>query len=187
MDVPPDATHKSLGRIYASAPTQRRHPGFQHRVQLAWANFHQFRAVLTNKHVSIKLRLKLFDALVTPRVLFGLVTNAADTKTIDSTIRLEAQQTRMMRSIVGSFLAANHPCNTYIQWCNQPPATITISGIKTTSPPRSFQLHYTLVGIDSTNFLTSAFVLSHQPVSCNPFNRYSHCYPIHRACATNIL
>ena len=81
----PMRSHKSLGRIYAGDPTKRRHPGFQHRVQLDWAKFHQYRTVLTNKHVSIKLRLKLFDAVVTPRVLFGLVTNAADTKTINST------------------------------------------------------------------------------------------------------
>ena len=74
VDVLSDATHKYLGKIYAGDLTTRGHVGFQHRVQLVWAKFHQFRTVVTNKDVSIKLRLKLFDAVVTPRILFGLVT-----------------------------------------------------------------------------------------------------------------
>ena len=55
----------------------------------------QFRTVLTNK--PIKLRLKLLDAVVPPTILFGLVTicnSATDTQRIDST-RCTAQ------SIVG--------------------------------------------------------------------------------------
>ena len=36
--------------------------------------FHRHRRELVNKHVSIKLRMKFFDAVVTPTILFGLHT-----------------------------------------------------------------------------------------------------------------
>ena len=38
--------------------------------------FHRHRRVLVNKHVSIKLRMKFFDAVVTPTMLFGIHTLA---------------------------------------------------------------------------------------------------------------
>ena len=40
------------------------------RSHVAWFKFHQRRNVLTNKHISIKLRLKLFDAVVIPPHFF---------------------------------------------------------------------------------------------------------------------
>ena len=38
--------------------------------------FPRHRRVLVNKHVSIKLRMKFFDAVVTPTMLFGIHTLA---------------------------------------------------------------------------------------------------------------
>jgi hypothetical protein len=51
--------------------TKRRHIGFEHRVHLVWAKFNHCRETLTNKHISVKLHLRLFDAAVTPTILFG--------------------------------------------------------------------------------------------------------------------
>ena len=99
VDVLSDATHKYLGKIYAGDLTTRGHVGFQHRVQLVWAKFHQYRTVVTNKDVSIKLRLKLFDS-GNSNDFVRISNNATDTNRIDS-ITVDALQTRMMRSIVG--------------------------------------------------------------------------------------
>ena len=55
----PDAAHKYLDRKYTGDLSQRGRIGFQHRVQFAWAKFNQIRHLLTNKHISIKLRLRL--------------------------------------------------------------------------------------------------------------------------------
>ena len=51
-----------------------------------------------NKSVSIKLRLKLFDSVVTPTALFGLSTLPMTTGQLQ---QLDATQRRMLRSIVG--------------------------------------------------------------------------------------
>ena len=69
-----DAARKYLGRKFSCNLTQNGRIGLQHRVQLAWAKFNHFRSVLINKHVSIKLRFHVFDAVVTP-VRLGNVTD----------------------------------------------------------------------------------------------------------------
>ena len=43
----------------------------QHRTRKAWAKFGAFREELINKEIPLKLRLKLFDAVVTPTALYG--------------------------------------------------------------------------------------------------------------------
>ena len=67
-------------------------------MQLAWAKFHPLEIVFTNKHFSVKLRLKLLDAVVTPTILFVLVPMPLTQREL---IRLDVLQTRMMTSIVG--------------------------------------------------------------------------------------
>ena len=54
--------------------------------------------LLVNKHVSIKLRMKFFDAVVTPTILFGLHTLALTGVQLS---KLDAIQRRMLRSMVG--------------------------------------------------------------------------------------
>jgi hypothetical protein len=54
--------------------------------------------VLTDKHVSIKLHLKRLDAVVTPTILFRVVTTPLIRREL---ISLQALQTRMMRSFAG--------------------------------------------------------------------------------------
>ena len=43
---------------------------FRHKQ--AWAAYHKFRHCLINPQISLKLRLKLFDAIISPTVLFGI-------------------------------------------------------------------------------------------------------------------
>ena len=65
-------THKYLGRKLSGDVTQRSAVDFAARIQAAWGRFHQHQTVLLNKDVSIALRLKMFDAVVTPtEIRFG--------------------------------------------------------------------------------------------------------------------
>jgi len=78
--------------------TQRHVVEFNHRVQVAWNKFHRHRRILVNKDVSIKLRMKFFDSVVTPTMLFGLHTLALTGVQLS---KLDSIQRRMLRSMVG--------------------------------------------------------------------------------------
>ena len=91
-------THKYLGRKLSGDVTQRSAVDFAARIQAAWGRFHQHQTVLLNKDVSIALRLKMFDAVVTPAVLFGSVTLPLTQRQL---FRLDSTQRRMLRSIIG--------------------------------------------------------------------------------------
>ena len=54
--------------------------------------------LLVNKHVSIKLRMKFFDAVVTPTILFGLHTLALTGVQLS---KRDSIRKRMLRSMVG--------------------------------------------------------------------------------------
>ena len=60
--------------------------------------FHKDKHILLNKHVSLVLRLKLFDAVVSPAMLFGLATLPLTKGCLQ---KLGVVQRRMLRSIVG--------------------------------------------------------------------------------------
>ena len=64
--------HKYLGRYISGVLENRSNVEVAHRIQCAWHKFGRRSSVLTNRNVSIKLRLKLFDATVSPSALFGL-------------------------------------------------------------------------------------------------------------------
>jgi hypothetical protein len=61
---------------------------------------------LTNTHISIKLRLRLFDAIVTPTILFGLITMPLTPSDLN---QLDAIQHRMLRSLVGWVCLRDEP------------------------------------------------------------------------------
>ena len=44
----------------------------QYRMRCAWGKFSQFRRALIDKHVDLRLRLRLFGAVVTPSAMYGL-------------------------------------------------------------------------------------------------------------------
>ena len=60
------SSHKYLGRHIPGNLKQRGCLEIHHRKTIAWAKFNKHRTILTNKHVSLKLRLKFFNAVVTP-------------------------------------------------------------------------------------------------------------------------
>ena len=89
--------HKYLGRLVPGTLKTRADTELTHRLQAAWAKFHKHKHVLTNRHVSVKLRLKYFDAIISPTVLFGLASLPLTT----FHKRIDVVQRRMIRAIVG--------------------------------------------------------------------------------------
>ena len=47
---------------------------FAHRLPVASNKFHKYKHILLNKDIPLVLRMKLFDAVVSPAMLFGLAT-----------------------------------------------------------------------------------------------------------------
>ena len=64
--------HKYLGRYLSGVFENRSTTEINHRLQCGWYKFGRRSSTLLNKNVSIKLRLKLFDSVVSPSLLFGL-------------------------------------------------------------------------------------------------------------------
>ena len=73
-------------------------PSQHHRLRCAWAKFSCFRHALVDKHIDVRLRLRLFDAVVTPCALYGL-TSAPLTATDEECLAIT--QRKMLRNIVG--------------------------------------------------------------------------------------
>ena len=71
---------------------------FDHRLRAVWAKFYKYKHVILNKHVSFKLRLKLFDSVVLPTAIFG---PAVLPLTKIHIHKLDVVQQKMLRSIVG--------------------------------------------------------------------------------------
>ena len=92
------SSHKYLGRHIPGNLKQRGCVELHHRKTIAWAKFNKHRTVLTNKHVSLKLRLKFFNAVVTPAMIFSLHTLALTKVQLES---IDVLQRKMLRSIVG--------------------------------------------------------------------------------------
>ena len=95
--LPQDKGHRYLGRMIASSDS---HGNIElaSRVRTAWGKFHKHRRWLTNRQVPVQLRLKLFDAVVSPAALFALSTVPLTSALIS---QLGIAQRKMLRSIVG--------------------------------------------------------------------------------------
>ena len=94
----PGEVHKYLGRHLPGALSMRGPTEVKHRLQAAWYKFHQYRWQLTNPNVSVKLRLKLFDSVVSPCVLFGMGALPIHQYYQD---QIDITQRKMLRRIVG--------------------------------------------------------------------------------------
>ena len=90
--------HKYLGKKLSGDPRKRAMVDIQHRSQIAWMKFNEHRDTLLNRHVSLRLRLKLFDSVITPTIVFGLMTCPLTSHQLQ---KLEVVRNRMLRSIVG--------------------------------------------------------------------------------------
>ena len=95
-----ETVHKYFGRNLSDNFLARRNSEFAHRLQVAWSKFHKYKHIFLNKnkHVSFVLRLKLFDAMVSPAMLFGLATLPLTKGCLH---KLGVVQGRMLQSIVG--------------------------------------------------------------------------------------
>ena len=93
-----DGKHKYLGRYISGVLENRSNVEIAHRIQCAWHKFGRRTSILTNKNVSIKLRLKLFDATVSPSVLFGLCALPISEQNMS---KITVCQNKMLRKIVG--------------------------------------------------------------------------------------
>ena len=58
-----------LGRLLSL--TDPHEVELQHRIKKGWAKFAVYREELTNKNVPLKLRMRLFNAVATPTILYG--------------------------------------------------------------------------------------------------------------------
>ena len=92
------AVHKYVGRKLPGKLAQRGRVELSHRFQNAWWKFREHRDILVDQDISVAPRLKLFEAVVTPTVLFGLSSCPLTKQQVQS---IDALQRRMLRSIVG--------------------------------------------------------------------------------------
>ena len=76
-----------------------------HRISKAWAKYGVFRSELQNKHVPVSLRMKLFDTVVTPTILYGCETW---TMTQARVTRLRTVQRKMLRGVRGPHPYEDH-------------------------------------------------------------------------------
>ena len=91
--------HKYLGKkLPGDLSRTRANVDVKHRTHIAWRKFNQHRETLLNRHVSLKLRLKFFDSIISPAILFGLATAPLSAAQL---FQLDIVRRRMLRSIVG--------------------------------------------------------------------------------------
>ena len=90
--------HKYLGRAFFGDLRQRGRAAVEHRVGCAWMKYKSLQHVFEDRHVSIALRLKLFDAVVGSTAVYALETCPLTTVLQR---RLDVVQRTMMRRMVG--------------------------------------------------------------------------------------
>ena len=90
--------HKYLGKKLSGDLRKRATVDLQHRSHIVWMKFNEHKDTLLNRHVSLRLRLKFFDSVITPTILFGLLTCPLTSNQLQ---QLEVVKNRMLRSIVG--------------------------------------------------------------------------------------
>ena len=91
-----DKSTAYLGR--ALRPTDMHDEELGSRLSKAWKRFGEYKKELTNAGISIKLRLKLFDTIITPTVLYG---SASWAQSSQRGRRLCNTQKRMLRVVAG--------------------------------------------------------------------------------------
>ena len=91
-------THKYLGRAWSGNLRARGAAALGHRISCAWMKFRSVQSTLLNRHVSVKLRLKLFNTAVTPAALYSLETCPLTQHQLE---QLDVTQRKTMRNIVG--------------------------------------------------------------------------------------
>ena len=93
-----NSTHRFLGRHLPGILENRGAVEINHRIQVAWMKYGQFSKILGNRKVSIKLRLKLFDVIVSPVLLFGLSILPLCQSHLE---KIDVVERKMLREIMG--------------------------------------------------------------------------------------
>ena len=93
-----EKSHKYLGRNINLFAEHRTECEVNHRLQLAWAKFHQNRKWLLDHHIPLSLRLRFFDAVVSPTAVFA--GSVLSFKKSDFS-KIDIVQRRMLRNIIG--------------------------------------------------------------------------------------
>ena len=91
-------THKYLRRMINLNVDDRRSHEISARISKAWGAYHKYRKCLCNREASLKLRLKLFNACISPVALYGLAILPLTKYDLN---QIAVQQRKMLRSIVG--------------------------------------------------------------------------------------
>ena len=92
------ASHKYLGKTLPGDLSTRGQRNLDHRISCAWLRFHQLGHTLLNRKIPVHLRLKLFDSVVSPTVLYSLSTTPLTETQLE---KLNAVQRKMLRKIAG--------------------------------------------------------------------------------------
>ena len=92
------SSHKYLGKSLPGDLSRRGQRNLDHRLSCAWFRFHELQHTLCNRKIPVHLRLKLFDSVVSPTVLYSLSTTPL---TATQCERLDGVQRKMLRRIVG--------------------------------------------------------------------------------------
>ena len=87
-----DDVHKYLGKILTGDLRNRGRLVIAHRRKVCWGKFHKHAHILLNKHVSLQFRLKFFEAIIAPTILYGMATTPP---TKIDTLKLDALRRRM--------------------------------------------------------------------------------------------
>ena len=88
---------KYLGKLLVFANPHEKE--LDNRINAGWRKFGLYRQELTSKTYALKQRLKLFDAVISPTILYGC---ASWTLTQDLANRLRKTQRKMLRLILGA-------------------------------------------------------------------------------------
>jgi len=86
-----------------------------HRIAKAWAKFHKFKKELCCKDYPLKDRLRLFNAVITPSVLYG---SCSWTMTRDRERRLQVAHRRMLRYVCQTRrkILEDGQVETWVEW-----------------------------------------------------------------------
>ena len=91
-------SHKYLGKVLPGDFKMRAQAAVSGRISCAWIKFNLFYKTLTSKHITVKLRFKLFEAVVAPTVCYGLATSPLSSKHL---AQLDVVRNKMIRKMVG--------------------------------------------------------------------------------------
>ena len=90
--------HQYLGKKLPGDLRNKAMVDLQHRSQIAWVKFNEHRDTLLNRHVSLRLRWKRFDSVITSTMVRSLFPCPLTSNQLQ---QLEVVKNRMLRSIVG--------------------------------------------------------------------------------------